>query len=116
MDTTFVQYPGYTVEIPDRFIHPFKMLSTVLLGANFDHPCELLDFPASEELIEMCDQCVYTAIGKEFAHDGKIADAFNQWRHLSMYERVSEIVKAAQKIEPLDITHMKNTGGRHNFS
>lgn len=115
MNTTYVQYPGYTVEIPDQLNHPFKVFATVLLGAEFDHPLEVLDHPASAELFETCDMCVYTAIGKECAHDSKIGDAFNQWRQLAMYERLNAIIKAASKIDPMDITHMKSTGGRHSF-
>ena len=115
MTNAYVQYPGYTVDIPDQLNHPFKVFATVLLGAEFDHPVEVLNNPASAELFEECDMCVHTAIGKEFAHDGKIGDAYNQWRRLSVYERITAIIEAAHRVDPLDITEMKSAGWRHNF-
>lgn len=115
MDTTRVQYTGYTIEIPDYLQKPFKVLSTILKGLKVDHPCDLINYPGAADLLQTCSCCVYAAIGSEHAHDGKIGEAFKNWHHLDAFERDDAVIKAALKTEPLDISHMKQTGSRYNF-
>jgi hypothetical protein len=110
-----IQYPGYTVEIPDRLLKPFKVFATVLAGAEFDHPFELFDNPHSARVVDTCLDSVLVAIGKQFAHESTLGDAFNQWRALSDFERLELVIKAAFSAEPLDLGYMLETGARTNL-
>ncbi|GAB5431036.1 MAG: hypothetical protein EpisKO_04060 [Epibacterium sp.] len=102
METTTVQYPGYTIEIPETLIKPFRILSTVMKGMEVEDPIPLLSEPISAEIIEACIHAVSTSIGKEFAHDAKISNALSQWAKLSKYEKTLIITEASDKIEPFD--------------
>ena len=110
-----IQYPGYTVEIPDALMHPFKVLATVLAGYEFDHPFELYQNPNVANAANTCLDCVSAAIGKQFAHESSLGDAFNQWHALSAFDRLEHVIKAAMAAEPVDIGYMQETGGRNNF-
>lgn len=107
-----IKYPGYTVDIPDRLLKPFKVFATVLAGAEFDHPFDLFDNPHSAQVVRTCLDCVLVAIGKHFAHESSLADAVNQWSALSEFERLEHVIKAAMATEPVDIGYMLETGGR----
>jgi hypothetical protein len=110
-----IKYPGYTVEIPDRLLKPFKLLATVLAGYEFDHPFELFNNPHSAKVVQTCLDCVLVALGKQFAHESSLGDAFNQWSILSDFERLELVIKAAMAAQPVDIGYMLQTGGRPNF-
>lgn len=107
-----IQYPGYTVEIPDRLLKPFKVFATVLAGAEFDHPLDLFDNPFSARVVQTCLDSVLVAIGKQFAHESTLGDAFNHWCTLSDFEHLELVIKAAISAEPLDIGYMLETGAR----
>jgi hypothetical protein len=111
-----IQYPGYTVEIPDHLLKPFKVLATVLAGAEFDHPFDLYNNPHSARVVDTCIECISAAIGKQFAHESSLGDAVNQWRALSDFERLELVIKAAISAEPLDLAYILETGGRTNLS
>ena len=104
MNTTTVQYPGYTIEIADHLTHPFRVLSTILTGLEFDHPIDLLSSSVTSDVIRKCYECVSASIGKEFAHEDKIRDALANWSNLTQYERLTMIIEAAEKTEPLEIS------------
>jgi hypothetical protein len=111
-----IKYPGYTVEIPDHLMHPFKVLATVLAGIEFDHPCDLFHNRHSADVVDACLDCVLVAIGKQFAHESGLGGAANQWRALSDFERIEHVIKAAMAAGPLDIGYMQETCGRKAFS
>ncbi|MEY8118484.1 hypothetical protein AB9F26_09495 [Falsihalocynthiibacter sp. BN13B15] len=110
MNTTTVQYPGYTIEIPDGLIQPFRELSTIINNIYVDGPDGILSNPVTRKLVEHCNDCVSAAIGKEFAHELKIGDALSQWRNLSSYERSSLILDAAFNTEPFNISSVFEAG------
>lgn len=112
MNTTSIQYPGYTIEIPDPLLKPFRVLSTVLSGVDHLHPMQMLENPAIAEIIEDCNFSVLAAIGKEYAHDAKIGDAVNQWNYIGYFDRAMIIRRAAARTEPLDLGLMLETGRR----
>lgn len=114
MNTTTVRYPGYAIEIPDGLIKPFKFLSSILTGIEFDHTFDLLLHPATSKLIKNCNDCVIASIGKEFAHDIKIADALSQWKNLCQYERATIIIKAAANTAPFDTTSIFEAGSSND--
>jgi hypothetical protein len=107
-----IQYSGYTVEIPDTLIHPFKVLATVLAAYEFDHPLDLYDNQNVANVANNCLSCVTAAIGKQYAEDNCLGDAFNHWRALGDFDRISHIIKAAMAAKPVDIGYMLETGGR----
>ena len=107
-----IQYPGYTVEIPDHLMKPFKVFATALAGDEFDHPFELFNNPYLAEAVRTCLDSVLVAIGKQYAHESYLGDAFNQWHALSEFERLEHVIKAAMATEPVDIGYMLETGGR----
>lgn len=110
MNITEIQYPGYTIEIPDGLLKPFRLLSRILNDIDFDHPVDLLSFPVTSELIKTCDECVCASVGKVFAHDMKVGNALAQWVNLSQYERATIIIEAAEKTEPFDISSVFGAG------
>jgi hypothetical protein len=104
MNTITIQYPGYTIDIADYLTRPFRVLSTILSGVEFDHPVELLSSSVASELINQCNECIIASIGKEFAHEGKIRNALANWSNLTQYERLTIIIEAAAKTAPLEIS------------
>lgn len=102
MNTTTVQYPGYTIDIADHLTQPFEVLSRILNGVEFDHPADPLYNNVTAEIINQCNECVIASIGKEFAHEDKIRNALANWSNLSQYERAEIIINAAAKTEPLE--------------
>jgi hypothetical protein len=93
-----IQYPGYTVEIPDRLLKPFKVFATVLAGAEFDHPFELFDNPHSARVVDTCLDSVLVAIGKQFAHESTLGDAFNHWCAILRAEGLQVTANDIQRI------------------
>lgn len=110
MNTTSVQYPGYTIEIADHLIRPFKVLSRILTGIEFDHPSDLLYHIITAELIKACDECVCASVGKAFAHQDKIRNALANWSNLSQYERAEIIINAAAKTDPIELPDIFRAG------
>jgi hypothetical protein len=102
MNTITIQYPGYTIEIPDGLLEPFRLLSTIMNNIDFDGPYDILAYPVTYKLVERCNDCVSAAIGKAFAHDIKIGVALSEWINLSQYERSSIILDAAVNTAPFD--------------
>jgi hypothetical protein len=102
MNTTEIQYPGYTIEIPDGLLKPFRLLSTIMNNIYFDGSDDILSYPVTYELVERCNDYVSASIGKEFAHDIKIGNALSEWINLSQYERWVIILDAAANTAPFD--------------
>ena len=110
MNTITIQYHGYSIEIADHLTRPFRVLATILSGVEFDHPIELLLSSVTSELIAQCNDRVIASIGKEFAHEEKIRNALTNWSVLTQYERLTNIIEAAEKTEPLEISSMFGAG------
>jgi hypothetical protein len=104
MNTITIQYPGYTIEIADHLTRQFRVLSTILKGVEFEHPAELLSNSVTSKLITKCNECINASIGKEFAHQDAIRDALANWSNLTQFEKLTTIIEAAAKTEPLDIS------------
>ena len=102
MNRTEIQYLGYTIEIPDGLLKPFRLLSSIMNNIDFDGPDDILSYPVTYNLVERCNDCVSAAIGKEFAHDIKIGNALTGWINLTRYERSSIILDAAVNTAPFD--------------
>ena len=111
-----IKYPGYSVEISDHLLHPFRQLATVLAVTGFNHPLDVCDHPRLEEVVLACIDCILAAIGKQYAHDSCLGDAVWHWRALGDLEKVELVIKAALATKPLDIGYMLETGGRTNLS
>jgi len=47
MNTTEIRYPGYTIEIPDGLLKPFRELATIINNIDVDGPDGILSNPVA---------------------------------------------------------------------
>ena len=103
MITTYIEYPGYSIEIPDALQQSFKMLSALLRGVEDGQNIDLSSSSLVTDIVKDCHYAVIAAIGKTFAHDVKIREALAKWRSLSEVEQTQAVFQAALNTQPQEI-------------
>lgn len=103
MTNTTIEYPGYSIEIPEALLQSFKLLSTFLRGVEDGQNIDLSSPSRVTAIVKDCHYAVIAAIGKAFAHDAQVMDALAQWRSLSEIQQTEAVFQAAANTEPVDI-------------
>jgi len=110
MRETSVTIKDRVIEIPDGLIEPFKRLSTVMKGMEFENPEDILSFPAMEDIIRDCDFAIAAAIGKAFAHNIEVGEMLKTWTQMPAVETLVQIFKAARNTDPISVDDVFNRG------
>lgn len=116
MNQTQVLYRGYSIDIPDGLIKPFKLLAFLLKHLEFESIFDLMNNNATLDLLAKCANATIAAIGQNFAHDTRVGAALDGWLSMSEVEQVIELVKAARMTEPSDFSHIFQNSSDHNAS
>lgn len=103
MNTTIIEYSGYAFEIPGKLSKPFRVLSTVLNGQEYEGPVSILDNSVVIDLVNNCNYRVIAAIGKHFAHRKEIDDVLACWQNLTEFGKIVAIYAAAKNSKPINI-------------
>lgn len=111
MKTRNINLPSRTIEIPDGLVQPFRELGSLMESLELKHPLDLLKTSKGEELFKKCDQYVIATIGKRFAHELAIGQVVDEWLSTSTYERVVQILSAANNTEPLALYGVRHREG-----